>query len=473
MKISDLCRFTFLSLMLAVLVGFASNTVFAQTSKPGNTQQEADRLAREAYASYQNQDYATAITKCNQAIRYAPNYHYAYYLKGSSQFELSQFNEALQSLNMAATLGYKPIQDVYLQRWKVNYNLGNLAAVETDLREVARLSPKDAETRIILVDILRSQKKYADAIKYANEVKAIDPNNGDVYFYTALVYNEQRNYLYGTTEAVQAIKLKSKYAANAKVLIGGNLTLYKKYTDAITYFQDALRDKPDLLDAYYGLSTTYQSLNQFDKAIEALQKAATIRPKEGTTYINLSFIYSLAGYHQKAVEAGKLAMQYAPQNHMGYTNTCRAYNDLKQFDSAISTCNQALDLSPDDGETYLYLAGAYKSKSNTVKAKQLYEKAAQGLEEFTRGNPDYADGFYLLGNAYFENGQWGKAILSYQKCLELNENFVKAHLNLGLTFVKIDDLRSAREQLNKLKVLDPQRATQLLNIIQAQAKAKN
>ena len=475
MKKNYLFRLIIALFALAVLgtVLPLNSSIFAQTAQVAGSPQEAARLANEAYQAYQKQDFTTAISKCNQAIRYSPTYPYAYYLKGASQFELSQFNESAESLTTALSQGYTPAKDVYIQRWKVNYNLGKFSAVEADLREIVRLSPKDLETRLILTDILRTNKKYAEAVKMGEEAQALDPKNGDPHFYLALVYNEQRDYRTAVAEALQAVQLKSKLAPNAKSLIAGDLFLVKRYDEAIALYQEAMKEKPDLLEAYWGMSSAYQAQNKFAESIAALEKAVAVKPQDGSTYVNLSFAYSLGGNDQKAAEAGKLAIQYLPQDHMGYTNLCRANNGLKQYDAAIKVCNQALQISPNDGETFLYLGNAYKFKNDAAKARQYYEKAAVGLQTFTRETPDYADGHYLLGNAYFETEQWGKAIVAYQKAIEINENFVKAHLNLGYTYIKINDLRSAREEYNKLKPLDSQRAAQLLSGIQAQSKSKN
>ena len=77
----------------------------------------------------------------------------------------------------------------------------------------------------------------------------------------------------------------------------------------------------------------------------------------------------------------------------------RAHNDAKQWAQAIFACNGALKLNPDDGETHFYLGRALKEVGRNADAAKSFDKAVAGLIKFTKDNPDYSDGFYLLGNA--------------------------------------------------------------------------
>ena len=137
------------------------------------------------------------------------------------------------------------------------------------------------------------------------------------------------------------------------------------------------------------------------KAVETMQKGIKEFPNDGTLYGNMSWFYSLAEESPEAIAAGQKAVELAPDQYMGYTNLCRAYNDMKLYQQAIKTCNDALKKQPGDGETNLYLGLAYDKLKQPAAAKDYFKKAIAGLNEFTRNNPDYSDGFYLLGNAYF------------------------------------------------------------------------
>ncbi|MBA2494002.1 MAG: tetratricopeptide repeat protein, partial [Acidobacteria bacterium] len=81
--------------------------------------------------------------------------------------------------------------------------------------------------------------------------------------------------------------------------------------------------------------------------------------------------------------------------------------------------------------------------------------------DYTNKNPEYSDGYYLLGNAYVGAEQRDKAIEAYKKSLALSPKFAIARYNLGYMYFLTDDLKSAREQYNALLQIDADLAAKL------------
>ncbi|HEY2865598.1 MAG TPA: tetratricopeptide repeat protein, partial [Pyrinomonadaceae bacterium] len=90
-----------------------------------------------------------------------------------------------------------------------------------------------------------------------------------------------------------------------------------------------------------------------------------------------------------------------------------------------------------------------------------YRKSVKGLEKFVADNPDYSDGFYLLGNAYYTVNQGDDAIEAYKKCLVLSPRFARARYNLGIVYVAKKNKAAALEQYNSLLPLEATLAANL------------
>ena len=196
-----------------------------------------------------------------------------------------------------------------------------------------------------------------------------------------------------------------------------------------------------------------------------MEKGIKEFPTNGLLYGNLSWYHSLAGEHPKAVAAGQQAIKFAPDEYMGYTNLCRAYNDMKLFQQAINTCTTALKLKPGDGETNFYIGWAYDKLKQPNVAGPFFKKAVTGLLQFTRENPGYSDGFYLLGNAYFASGNDNGAIEAYKKTIELSPRYARARYNLGVIYFITGKKSLAEEQYNALKEIDTKAAADLLAVM--------
>ena len=118
-------------------------------------------------------------------------------------------------------------------------------------------------------------------------------------------------------------------------------------------------------------------------------------------------------------------------------------------------------MRPGDGETHFYLGRANNLLNRATEATRHYKLAVTGLEEFTSSLPDYSDGWYLLGNAYFADNQRDKAVDAYLKCLALSPKFSKARYNLGILYTRKKNKAAALEQYDRLLPLDARLATAL------------
>src|SRR5437762_10996930 len=71
-------------------------------------------------------------------------------------------------------------------------------------------------------------------------------------------------------------------------------------------------------------------------------------------------------------------------------------------------------------------------KANQEYAQGHFKEAIAGYETLVRSGPLSANLFYDLGNAYFRTGDFGRAILSYERALALEQHHPEAAANLQI-----------------------------------------
>lgn len=426
---------------------------------------KAKKLASDGDKFLKQKNYQAAIDKYAQAIVLAPNFAGAHFSKGKAHYYLNQYDESIEALSAALAQGYEKPLDIYDLRWGLYYQKKDYDAALSDLQQAIKLNPSNASYSRNLGDIYFGKEQWRDAL---NAYKAsIQPNRADPDVYYLIAFSHYR--LGETSEqelaASDAVKNGSKYLGESYFLLGDAQQRTRRFDDSIKSYQNALNAKADIYEVYVNLSDLFRSQNRFKEAIDTANKGLSFFPNDGNLYVSLSWYYSLADRHQDAVNAGLQAVRLAPQNSLGYTNLCRAYNDMKQYQQAIQTCNNALKINPNDGETNFYLGRAHDFINKPEQATKYYDKAVTGLLEFTRNNPDYSDGFYLLGNAYYADRQKDKAIEAYRKCLQLSPRFAKARYNLGIIYLSNGNVNGANQQYEELKKIDPATAEKLKQAI--------
>lgn len=427
-------------------------------------ERRAERLTNDALEDFKKGKFKDALENCDKAIAALPAFAYAHYLRGWSLFRLAQPQDALAALNSAQQYGHNAAEVVAV-RGQVYLALKDYANAEKDLLEYTRLMPAESAGYFLLGNAYYEQQDFPGAL--AKYLKAVELGNKDknIQYYIAVCYGMTGDRLRQGQAAWKAINERTDFLAEAHYEVAQAFTATKKYDDAIKSYETARNLKPTFMTPYFDLSEVYRVINRFSDAVKVLEDAVKADPYNSAAHVNLSWIYSLSDRHQESIQMALKATKLDAKNYVGFTNLCRAYNDLKYFDSAIQACNDALKIKPGDGETYFYLARSHAGQNRADKAALFYKQAVTGLLTFTKDNPNYADGFYLLGNAYYSTNQRPKAIAAYVRSLELNPYFHKALYNLGAAYVAAGNAKSARAIYDRLLKVDAKLAQRLLESI--------
>lgn len=95
----------------------------------------------------------------------------------------------------------------------------------------------------------------------------------------------------------------------------------------------------------------------------------------------------------------------------------------------------------------------YQGLYETYTANGAYTKVIQGIEELFSSKPamrDSAELYYLLGNAYYENGDYDRAEYNLKKADDL-EPSLEEHLVLGLTYCAQGRYEKAQQVIQKMR----------------------
>lgn len=450
-------KFTTYFLMLAVISIFAFKTS-AQSNK---VLKKVEKLAAEANKSFDKKDYKSAIKKYTDAILLVPDNAEMHFLKGKAHYELKEYDQSLGEFNTALSQGYKLPLDIYKLRWRLNFERKNIDAALDDAQKVLQAEPSNLQLYQVVGEIYLAKNSYNEVIAVFQKILQLDPNNADAYYRLASAYQKLGDYKNQQLNASEAIKRNTNFLSESYFILGDAAQKSKNYNEAIEAYRKTLSAKADHYQVYHNLPDIYRIQNRFEEAIEIAKKGTTIYPNDADLLVDLSRYYSLADQSALSIGAAQQAVRLMPDKVVSHSSLCRAYHEDKQFESALQACNSALKLDANDGEANVYLGFIYLSLDQIEKANEYFAKAVSGLNDYTKKNPDYADGFYLLGNAYYYVNQPKNAIDAYSRSLQLYPQFAKARFNLGLAYFVNGNATAAREQYNVLLKQDKELAAML------------
>ncbi|MER0438842.1 tetratricopeptide repeat protein [Emticicia sp. W12TSBA100-4] len=270
--------------------------------------------------------------------------------------------------------------------------------------------------------------------------------------------------------------------------IQGNVA-YKKgnYEEAIKFYTEAIEKTPKFADAYNNRARVKLELDNLEGAIQDFEKAVSIDDKFYMAKFNLAEAYSNTDKLEESLTLLKqisnqykdssfyyvtlsnvliqknnfaeansnlaVALKLNPKNDKAYTNLGYIQYTDKNYDAAKQNFEKAISLNAKQDFALNNLSLIYAQKENYAKALETVEKAIEiNKNEIYQNNKAY----YLLNLGKLEEG---KKLLDL--VLEKNKNSAWAFRNLGVYFLKTNDLSSANENFLKSDKIDP--TVELLN----------
>ncbi len=253
-------------------------------------------------------------------------------------------------------------------------------------------------------------------------------------------------------------------AAEGRGSTFGELWNNRLYDEVIARADQTLQEDPLEISAlvYRGFAYFYKAVAEvnledrlpfLEQSVITLRRALLVdNPWQAETDYVLGKAYYHKGkyYYDLAVRYLEKALAAGFQSEDIYDYLGLACTQLDQVERGLSYFQVALQNHPTDmlllmiGQSYLQLKDSGQAEEYLIRALNKTEDPA--VEKKSR---------FLLGQLYFQSGQYLKAKEEYNRILELDSGSADAHFYLGEIYLKMNDPVRARAEWRKTLVLDP------------------
>jgi tetratricopeptide (TPR) repeat protein len=231
------------------------------------------------------------------------------------------------------------------------------------------------------------------------------------------------------------------------------------FVQAISYFEEAVKEDPNYSRAYAALAGVYSKSARYrwylrlgmvfsearEKARQYLQEA--MKDPTSLAHNIASRMNSAEGRHQKAITEATRAIVLDPNDPVGYEAMAHALIQAGSPAEGADSIKKAMRLDPHYPPGYLVVLGLAQF------GMERFDEAAASLEQFTELKPDADFGFLFLAATY---GHLGRQQEAKSAIDTFNEVRAKAgwsrllnlqSINLGWGFKERTDLERLREGL--------------------------
>jgi tetratricopeptide (TPR) repeat protein len=215
----------------------------------------------------------------------------------------------------------------------------------------------------------------------------------------------------------------------------------KNYSQAMDAFDQALKLNPTFGPAYLGRARA--SLAQDPKAdiSKDLDSAIKFDPQDGEAYLERATFLLNQGDSQAAQQDLEKAQGLLPDSPLVYLENAQLAIQQGETEAALQNARKALELD----QTSLPI---YRTVGQAAILNQDFELAIETLKTYLLYQPEEAQAWALLGQAYYGNKQYSpQALDALSKAIDLDKNQADAYLYRGLIYL---DLNQGQEAVNDL-----------------------
>ncbi len=187
-----------------------------------------------------------------------------------------------------------------------------------------------------------------------------------------IVRSSQGRYNAAKAHFSQALRLKPDYV-DAHYNLGTVLAVQQKYTDAAAHLAEAIQLQPDHVGAHYNLGTVHVHLGNYDAANAQFAEMRRLDPGSADAYNASAMI--MATCPEAKFRDGKRALEFATRaceltdwkNSRILSTLAAAQAEAGNFDAAVSAQKRGVELATGEGEK-----DDYRSRLVLYHAKRPY-----------------------------------------------------------------------------------------------------
>ena len=220
----------------------------------------------------------------------------------------------------------------------------------------------------------------------------------------------------------------------------------KKFEDAATTYQKALRLDPSIAEVHFNLGSIYGHMGCTEDAIACYRKALSLKPNLDAAWFNLGFALQEQGQYTEAADCYRKAIAIQPGFFEAYGNLGVVLQKQGKLEDAVENYLKALQINPDP-------LGHF-NLGTALRDQGKHEEAAQSYLRALEMNPNYADAHNNLGEIFRDQGNMDAAIKSYQTALTINPDHPGANYNMAEFLYLAKKYSEARPYFERSKFLD-------------------
>ena len=289
---------------------------------------------------------------------------------------------------------------------------GRLALAKKAIKLALDQHPKSVNLLLMKAELFTFEDKFEKAMELLERLKALEPNNEEIYILIANIYSKQ-----------------------------------DLHFDAIEILKEALDFADDLIEIHSIMGMEYLFLEDFENAKESYIQCLENDENDYTALYNIIYCFDFLDQNEEAIVFLKDFLDRQPYCEVAWHQLGKIYFENKQYEKALEAFDFAI-ISDD------YFIGAYLEKGKVLERLSRYKEAIECYTLTLQIDDPTAFAYLRIGKCFLKLNDPEKALKHYKKALHEDPLLDKVWLALSDYHVKIKDYKKALYYINKAINID-------------------
>jgi tetratricopeptide (TPR) repeat protein len=232
-------------------------------------------------------------------------------------------------------------------------------------------------------------------------------------------------------ECREELRLDPNYYGDGRVNLAHALTELGRPAEALPYYEEGLRIRPDGFDVHNNYGIALAALGRWADAVAQYQEALRLQPDFAEAHNNLANALVKLGRLDEAFSHYAAALRLQPDLAGAEINWGHTLVETGRGSEALPHFEKALLINPG-------LADAHEGMANGLAATGRPAEAIERYETALRLQPDRAAAHFGLGNVLASQEQFARAIEHYESAVRLQPGLAPAQHNLAAALMRLN-----------------------------------
>lgn len=419
-------------------------------------------------------DRTGAEAQLDQIFAVEPNHTEALILRAKLQLNDNANKDAIANLRAALKNDGNSVEALKLMAAAQEREKAHQLALDSYHR-ILEINPLETSALLGAANINLNMNEPKRAQILLEQLLRTDSHNKTAIALLSRIYgNEQQ---WQKAEAVVTPLLDKEETRVAGLVLQGDLERgQQKWDKARSYYQEALKIDPRILEAVAGYTDSFLVAKDYDGAEKFLTEHTTQYPELDYAQEMLGKVYLLNRNTPAAIEVYQRLIDKSPERLSPVQKLAHIYLAENKYSQAEALLKSGLQQHPRSSDLHLLLTSIYEMQQRHDESRELYEKilAQDPQNNLARNNyavlltnhfaskenlikalelanplaetrhPAFLD---TLGWVHYKNGNFPQAISYLQAAIKQQPDIGEFRYHLGMAYFKSGDLTNAKSEL--------------------------